>query len=89
MTKECREQFATFLCEIIEKNPPLTLLSLRSFSREEDVAGVEQILECLLNSEITTLEEVAVSGNHAWAQDTTVKELLTAIEEKLDIEIWM
>ena len=56
--------------DIIQSNPPLTHLDLRSFSEKSDINYNESagdiIMEALLNSSISTIEYLDLSENKSW-----------------------
>ena len=78
---EARLQISNFLIEILQNSPPLKTFILDDFSIK-DCEGVEEMLQCLLDSQIDTLEEFNVSWNEAWKANETIQALVMAITAK-------
>ena len=71
--RKAETDMAKLFREIVRNNPPLTHVKLNSFSgtyfkRDDDESVGEIILESLVNSTITTIQELDMGGNRSWFQ---------------------
>ena len=68
LEEESRMSVACLIQEIIKNNPPLTHLNLEGSRHDND--GNESagtiIMEALLNSSISTIENLRLNGNSSW-----------------------
>ena len=80
LNESCKLVLSEWLIQVFNSDPPLELLKLRSYSQDQNLVGVHEMIESLASSKITSLKTLDVSDNSAWSREPIISGLLMAIQ---------